>query len=209
MFVQGSALQNWIIAIFTLALFSVAFKENPLYRFVEHLYVGMAAAYGICLTWFNYGYPVLFQRIPGGKAHYIIPVIIGLMMYTRYFKPIAWLSRFTMSFLLGVGAGFVLSTTFRSLVLLQVTATFLPLWSSQSFAQTINNLIIVCGVAGTLIYFFFTAKRKGVIGVGAQFGKWVMMVAFGTAFGNTVMARVSLFLGRMQFLLGDWLKIIN
>jgi hypothetical protein len=31
------------------------------------------------------------------------------------------------------------------------------------------------------------------------------MIAFGAMFGNTVMARLSLFIGRMQFLLKDWL----
>ena len=32
-----------------------------------------------------------------------------------------------------------------------------------------------------------------------------MMVAFGAMFGNTVMARISLFIGRMRFLLADWI----
>lgn len=209
MFVQGSAVQNWLIALSTIALFSVAFKENVFYRFVEHIYIGLAAAYGLCLAWFNYGRPVLFERIPGDKFHYIVPVIIGLLMYTRYYKPIAWLSRYTLSFLLGTGAGFVLVTTFRSLVLAQVTATFRPITLANGLMPLLQTLVLVFGTIGTLVYFFFTAPRKGVIGAGAQVGKWVMMIAFGTAFGNTVMARVSLFLGRMQFLLGDWLGIIK
>ena len=60
----------------------------------------------------------------------------------------------------------------------------------------------------TLVYFFFTLEKKGVQGAVSKVGRYVMMIAFGAAFGNTVMARVSLFLGRMQFLLGDWLKMI-
>jgi hypothetical protein len=35
------------------------------------------------------------------------------------------------------------------------------------------------------------------------------MVAFGAAFGYTVMARISLLIGRMQFLLGDWLHLMH
>jgi hypothetical protein len=35
------------------------------------------------------------------------------------------------------------------------------------------------------------------------------MVAFGAGFGYTVMARISLLIGRMSFLLGDWLGIIE
>jgi hypothetical protein len=33
------------------------------------------------------------------------------------------------------------------------------------------------------------------------------MVAFGASFGNTVMGRVSLLIGRMRFLLHDWLGL--
>ena len=33
------------------------------------------------------------------------------------------------------------------------------------------------------------------------------MVAFGALFGYTVMGRVSLLIGRVQFLLVDWLKL--
>jgi len=35
------------------------------------------------------------------------------------------------------------------------------------------------------------------------------MVSFGAAFGYTAMARISLLIGRLQFLLGDWLRIIQ
>jgi hypothetical protein len=48
-----------------------------------------------------------------------------------------------------------------------------------------------------------------VFGKFAGIGIWFIMVAFGASFGYTVMARISLLIGRMQFLLHDWLGIIN
>jgi hypothetical protein len=36
-----------------------------------------------------------------------------------------------------------------------------------------------------------------------------IMVAFGASFGYTVMARISLLIGRFYFLLHDWLPIIR
>lgn len=202
-------MQNLLIAIFTISLLSVAFKDNPVYRFVEHLYVGLYAGYMVVINWFNYGKPTLVTSIgQKGQWQLIIPVLIGLLIYTRYFKSIAWMSRYTISFLLGVGSGYVLTKDFKSLFITQITATFKPLAAANGLT-TFNNWILVTGVIGTLVYFFFTAERKGVIGVTGQYGKWIMMIAFGSAFGNTVMARVSLFLGRMQFLLGDWLHVIK
>jgi hypothetical protein len=209
MFVEGSLLQIWLIAFFTLALLSVLFKENPVYRFVEHMYVGTSVGYNVMTKWFQYGKPTLSKSIvQEGKWQYIIPIIIALLIYTRYFKSISWLSRYSLSFTIGIGAAYVLTKDFKALIVTQIMATFKSLWVSASFWQTICNWVLVLGTVGTLVYFFFTTERKGVLGAGVSVGKWVMMVAFGSAFGNTVMGRVSLFLGRIQFLLGDWLHVI-
>jgi hypothetical protein len=43
----------------------------------------------------------------------------------------------------------------------------------------------------------------------ARIGIWFLMVAFGASFGYTVMARISLLIGRMYFLLRDFLGVID
>jgi hypothetical protein len=35
------------------------------------------------------------------------------------------------------------------------------------------------------------------------------MLTFGAIFANTIMARVSLLVGRINFLLGDWLNLLG
>jgi len=208
-FVAGSVLQNWIVALLTLAILSVLYKENPFYRFAEHLFVGTSVGYTVMTNWYTYGKPTIMKSIiTEGKWTYVIPVVLGLLIYTRYIKNIAWLSRYCLSFIIGYGSAYVLRSDPRSLVLTQAIATFKPLWVAGDFLKTVSNWVLVLGVAGTLTYFFFTTKRSGIVGAGATIGKWVMMVAFGSAFGNTVMARVSLFVGRMQFLLTKWLHVI-
>ena len=72
-----------------------------------------------------------------------------------------------------------------------------------------ENFLIVLMVFTALFYFFFSVEHKGVFGATAKFGSWVIMVAFGAQFGFTVMARVSLLIGRIQFLLGDWLGLVQ
>jgi hypothetical protein len=66
-------------------------------------------------------------------------------------------------------------------------------------------IIIVVGVISTLIYFYFSKPHTGVLGVTAKVGIWFIMVAFGAHFGFTVMGRVSLLIGRVQFLIEDWI----
>jgi hypothetical protein len=201
---------TWLQAIITILLLSVVFKDNPAYRFAENTYVGLFAGYQVAVQWFNYIRPSFQLKImEEGKWWYIVPIIIGLMIYTRYVKSIAWVSRYHICFLLGIGSGYILSTTFKPMFIDQVRATFLPLWGTGDWWVNVSNIIYVVGTFTALVYFLFTLEKKGVQGKISSMGRWVMMVAFGAAFGNTVMARVSLFLGRMQFLLGDWLHMIK
>jgi len=55
------------------------------------------------------------------------------------------------------------------------------------------------------VYFFFSVEHTGGIGVLSRVGIWVLMVTFGAAFGYTVMARISLLIGRMEAL-GAWVS---
>jgi hypothetical protein len=200
----------WVAALLTLALYSFLYRENPIYRFAEFLYVGLGAGHGIVVTVDNYIRPTIKNTlIRDGRWIYLVPIIIGLLIYTRYIKSIAYFSRWTMAFFLGVGSGVVLTRDFKPFFTSQITATFRPLWVAGRLSTSLNNILLVVGVIATLSYFFFTSRRTGFLDYSARLGRWVMMLAFGAAFGNTVMARVSLFLGRVQFLLGEWLHLIK
>jgi len=63
----------------------------------------------------------------------------------------------------------------------------------------------VVGVFCGIVYFFFSKEHKGVTGATASVGIWVLMIGFGSTFGFTVMSRVSLLVGRFEFLLNRWL----
>jgi hypothetical protein len=75
--------------------------------------------------------------------------------------------------------------------------------------HAISGPILIVGVIATLTYFFFSKEHKGIIGGVAKIGIVYLMIGFGASFGYTVMARVSLLIGRMQFLLEDWLGVIG
>lgn len=191
----------WVAAFFTISLYTVAFKDNPVYRFSESVYIGVAAGYMVTANWFNWIKPNL-ELIGKGRYLLIVPFILGLLIYTRYIKSISWMSRIAIAFNLGVGSGLILSKDFKPLFVTQIISTFRPL-------NNFNNILLVLGVITSLVYFLFTIEQKGVIGYGARVGRWVMMLALGAAFGSTVMARVSLFLGRVQFLMTEWLFLVK
>ena len=40
----------WIAAFLTLCIYSFLYRDNPFYRFAEHLFVGISVGYGIVIA---------------------------------------------------------------------------------------------------------------------------------------------------------------
>jgi hypothetical protein len=76
--------------------------------------------------------------------------------------------------------------------------------------KDLNSFIYLAIFFGVVVYFIFTFgnKNKGIEGT-RRLARYAMMMYFGVAFGNTVQGRFSLLLGRLLFLLGDWLGLVK
>ncbi len=202
----------WVAAIFTLAMYSFLYKENPLYRLGEHLVVGISTGYFIVLTYTQVLKPRLIDAIAlENQWILVIPALLGLLYVTRFFPKIAWLSRYPMAFIMGTSMGVGFPLSMKASVLRQLEATILPLYQAGMPWQILaGNIILVFGTLAALIYFFFSKPHRGLFfGTGSKIGIWVIMIGFGATFGFTVMGRISLLIGRVQFLLKDWLGVIN
>ncbi|MFC2174201.1 hypothetical protein ACFLU6_16525, partial [Acidobacteriota bacterium] len=134
-----------------------------------------------------------------------IPGLLGLLLLTRLHPKWSWMSRISIAFIFGIGSGVALPLALQTMVIKQLWATMIPLWEGWSLA-TINSIIIVFGVLCGLLYFFFSKEHKGVIGGLSKIGIYILMCGFGATFGYTVMSRISLLLGRVQFLIETWLR---
>ena len=66
----------------------------------------------------------------------------------------------------------------------------------------ISRLLLLFGVLSSLLYFYFSAEHKGIVGGISRFGVWVLMIGFGASFGFTVQGRLSLAIGRALDILG-------
>jgi hypothetical protein len=198
-------LQIWIVAFFTLSLFSFLYKDNPFYKLTEHIFAGLSAGYYVGLIWHS----VILQQminpmIDDGKWSLIFPGILGVLMFSRFFKNYHWVSRTSLAFVMGTTAGIFLLSELHGKVLPQIQATMRSLNPGQGFGEFALALIIVAGVISTLVYFYFSKEHKGTLGGVARVGIWFIMISFGAHFGYTVMARISLLIGRVQFLIFDW-----
>ena len=216
--VSGTLAADWpgfgviVAAGFTLALYSFLYKDNPLFKFGEHVYVGVAAAYTFGQVWFPVLYGDLLAPLLDSDADaaaktnwwLLVPTLLGLLILTRFSTRLGWLSRITFAFVVGLGAGFAIPRTISSYILAQIEPTLKPL--SMSW-DGIDLLIILVCVVTVLIYFFFSVEHSGAVGKASKVGIWFLMISFGASFGYTIMGRLSLLIGRVTFLFRDWLGI--
>lgn len=216
----GSLSVDWdglgimVAAGLSLALYSFLYKDNPLFKFAEHLFVGVAAAYVFGQYWYQILFSELIVRFStirdaGGAGAsgwwMLVPTLLGILMLTRVSSRLSWLSRISFAFFVGLGAGLTIPRYISSFVLAQLESTLKPLsWSWEG----LNLLLIMIGVLSVLIYFFFSVEHRGAVGGISRVGIYFLMVSFGASFGYTIMARLSLLIGRMTFLLQDWLRIM-
>ncbi len=213
----------WVAALLTLAIYSFLYGDNPAYKLGEHIFVGVSVAYGAVILWYEGLVPLLINPLfrphlvedaTGPKYSLIIPMVLGLLILSRFVPRYDWLSRWPIAFVMGLGAGLSIPRSVESYILRQMHGTMLPLLppganGGYDFLTGFGNLLLVVGVVCTLTYFYFSARHEGLLGRASRVGIWFLMVAFGAGFGNTVMARISLLIGRVQFLLYDWLPTIG
>lgn len=217
---------TWVAAGLTLFCFSFLYKDNPFYKFAEHLYVGTSAGYWTSLEYRNVFRPNLWDPLMSVKLNIlfsfpqvglafmwqslilIIPFAFGILFFTRFTKNFAWLSRWSMALIIGIFAGIAIIGYSTGDLILQIHANLLPLWTGN-WLSSFNNILLTLGVLASLIYFFFSKEHKGALGAGAKIGVWFLMISFGASFGYTVMSRMSLLIGRIYFIFGEWLRLIK
>jgi hypothetical protein len=221
----------WLAALFTLAIFSFLYRDNPFYKIAESVVVGVSAAYWMVVGFWDVLVPNLVGKIwpavvqawamPGlsgpeaePSPSYLVALALGVMLLWRLSPTGGWIARWPLAFIIGTTAGLRLIAFLHGDFLVQIRNTILPLavfgagggfdvWAS------VQNLVIVVSVLCCLVYFFFSFEHKGAVGATAKVGIWVLMITFGAAFGYTVMGRIALLAIRFEFLLDDWLWLID
>ena len=210
----------WVAAFLTLSIYSVLYRDNPFYRFAEHLFVGVSVGYGIVLSiyqgfipfaWKPFAAAITGESMSGFIK--LIPISIGLLFFARLSPRHTWLIRYPIAILIGFGSGIAIPNVLRANIFEQTRGTIAPF--AEIAAGTLSGwgifeaVLMVIGVICTLTYFFFAVEHRGPVKWLSKVGIAFLMIGFGSAFGNTVMGRVALLIQRVDFLLGDWLNIIS
>ena len=224
----------WVAAFLTLCIYSFLYRDNPFYRFAEHLFVGISVGYGIViaihqgvipLAWdpLSEAVTALWTEITGETTpetrdalwglFKIIPIAIGLLFFARLSPRHTWLIRYPIAILIGFGAGVAIPNVLQANIFAQTRGTIEPFATinagTLSAWDIFGAVLMVVGVICTLTYFFFSVEHRGPINWLSKIGIAFLMIGFGAAFGNTVMGRLALMIHRVGFLIYDWLGSIG
>ena len=185
--------------LLTVAIFSYVYGETPLFRFAEHIFVGVATGHGMVVA---YKYIVDNAVTPfiNGNISTLIGLIFGVVMLFNVSKETAWISRWS----IGIMTGAILGLGVKALVSVnlvnQIVGTISPFVGKGIGLETLNALLILIGTITSLMYFTFTYKNKGLEYL-SRIGRIFLMITLGGYFGNTTLSRLTLLSGRIVFLL--------
>ena len=144
----------------------------------------------------------------------LIPLVLGAMLLWRLAPQGTWISRWPLSFIIGTTAGLKLVSFLQADFMSQIKASIKPLLvvnegGGIEWLASLSNTLLLVSMLAALTYFFFSWEHKGVFGKVSRVGVLVLMITFGAAFANTVMARIALLGIRFEFLFDDWLGLVR
>jgi len=199
-------------AILTLLVFSYLLGDNPLYRLALHLFVGALVGYSLGVVLRDVLLGMVLAQLLTNPLAVVVPLVLGILLLFKGFPRQAYAGNFSVAYLVGVGTAVALSGALLGTLVPQIGATgraLSPASLASSRGGLLDGLLIVVGTTCTLMASAFAArKRQGLAGAWAQIvrlaagiGRIFIIFALGVAFAGALTASLSIFIGRIQYLI--------
>ncbi len=103
-------LGHWIGIFLTFCILSFLYKDNPFYKFAEHLFIGVSIGYVVMRQYYDVLEPKLIVPIAESERWYfnwrLVALILVAMMFVKAVsKRHAWVGRFPLAFIVALYAG--------------------------------------------------------------------------------------------------------
>jgi hypothetical protein len=201
----------WVGALYTIFIYTyfISEKQNVLYRFAQSTVVGCALGYIVAIVMGKTLDALVFTRVAAGQIIWIIPFLVGLLIYSRFIPGYAYIARTPIAIIVAVGLGLGARGSLDTQVFRQFLGVAKLGFTGVSAFEAINNIILVVGLLASIFYFYFTMSKgtERTVAPFTLFGRYILLLYFGQRFGGTVMFRFTLFIGRLQYLFFKWLQI--
>ncbi|MAF11010.1 hypothetical protein CMK11_11230 [Candidatus Poribacteria bacterium] len=210
---MSTELSVWVAAILSLAMFSFLYRENAVYRVAEHVMVGVGTGVTVLLALYFVLIPVVWKGITAPKdatsaAWTILFTLLGVLFMAPFVPRLGWLARIPCGIAIGYAAGQTLPAAIQARLFPQALSTIQGVGDAGSAWAVINALVVLVGTTSVLVYFMMTVRRGAALNAVSRVGVVFLMLGFGAVYGNMVISRFTILIGRLQFLFGEWFHIL-
>jgi hypothetical protein len=204
----------------TLLVFSYIFGDNPVFRLVSYIFVGIIAGYGVILAFYQVLLPrLVFPLLSGSLDQRLlagIGLVLSLLLLAKLFPRLSSLGNISMAYLVGAGAAVAIGGALIGTLFGQTLGTFslfdFQLGANQGhnpFLQLVEGLILLAGIITTLAYFHFGTvnkpdqepKRLPLIDALGRVGQVFIAITLGALFAGVFSASVAALIDRLDFIL--------
>jgi hypothetical protein len=200
--------------VLTLLVFSRLLGDNPAFRVAQYLFVGVSLGYAFVVLYHQVLRPntiaiLLALGDPIALGLRVLPFLLGILLIARVSgrQQLSWLANLPLAVLFGVGAALALGGALVGTLAPQLRDSARPIGGDP--LAVIGSVLLVLGVVATLCYFYFTVPRETpagrVVALGAQIGRWLLMVAFGFFLAGGLITYLTALNERIEFIVG-WVR---
>lgn len=193
-----SVIGGLIGTLFIIATMSMLWKDNVFFRFGQAAVMGASIAHYTFMN-FQSVHNNAIKPILAGNVLFIIPLILGLLMYSRLSSEISWLAKYPTSVLVGVGTGVMIAGSLRGQIIDQVKQTILDAFTG------LNGILILIGVVTAFSFFIFTKEHTGALGTSVKIGRVFLMISLGANFSGELVWYLTQMIGRLMYILNEFI----
>jgi hypothetical protein len=206
----------WTIVSFfvTLMVFSYLFGDNPLFRFVSALFIGVTAGYFAVVIVYQVLIARLVVPVMQGSTLSLVPLLLSGLLLTKLSPRLTRLGGPPVALLVGVGAAVAIGGAVLGTLFGQVSGAiaFIDVSNSSpgsSFLRIAEGVFFLGGTLATLAYFNFGAREKrkrepgrsNLAAVFAFFGQLFIAVTLGAVFAGVLTATITALIERLDFII--------
>lgn len=207
---SGEQIGLWAGFVFTMMIFSYILGDNFLYRIAVYVFVGLSAGYitlvtveSVLVPWIN-GTVLSADADIGARIVGIIPLLLGLLLLLKSSLRLSRVGNIAVAFIIGVGTAVALVGA--------ISGTLIPLARATGSGVTLdvlNGFLMFIGVASTLIYFQYLARRtpsgkiqRSLLGqVIGSIGQIFIIITLGSIYAGAILTSLTVFSERVGFIL--------
>jgi len=117
----------WLGIFLTFCILSFLYKDNPFYKFAEHLFVGVSLGYVIITQWEDVMEVKLIDRLDEGWWKLIALLLVILMFAKAASRKLSWVGRFPIALVVGLVAGIQINSVVQSELGVQIQFAAQPI----------------------------------------------------------------------------------